>query len=143
MNMFRAWYVPFYYYGIIPGDRHLGNYTSRPDGTVNLLDFGCIRVFPPLFVKGVIDLYFALERDDPELAVEAYRIWGFTDLSKDLLAALNLWAAFLYAPLHPEEHTAHHMRAFLRYLQEPVRSEEHTSELQSLMRISYAVFRLK
>src|SRR3546814_7378520 len=25
----------------------------------------------------------------------------------------------------------------------PVRSEEHTSELQSLMRISYAVFRLK
>src|SRR3546814_4825853 len=26
---------------------------------------------------------------------------------------------------------------------DPVRSEEHTSELQSLMRISYAVFRLK
>jgi hypothetical protein len=50
-------------------------------------------------VKGVIDLYFALERDDPELAVEAYRTWGFTNLSKDLLAALNLWAAFLYAPL--------------------------------------------
>src|SRR3546814_3392694 len=63
MNMFRAWYVPFYYYGIIHGDPHLGNYTIRPDGTVNLLDFG--------------------------------------------------------------------------------RSEEHTSELQSLMRISYAVFCLK
>ncbi|MGD1878188.1 MAG: ABC1 kinase family protein [Kiloniellaceae bacterium] len=99
MNMFRCWYVPFYFFGIIHGDPHLGNYTIREDGTVNLLDFGCIRVFPPSFVKGVIDLYFALERDDPELAVEAYRIWGFTDLSKDLLAALNLWAAFLYAPL--------------------------------------------
>ncbi len=99
MNMFRAWYVPFYYYGIIHGDPHLGNYTIREDGTVNLLDFGCIRVFPPKFVKGVIDLYFALERDDPELAVEAYRTWGFTEISKDLLAALNLWAAFLYAPL--------------------------------------------
>jgi predicted unusual protein kinase regulating ubiquinone biosynthesis (AarF/ABC1/UbiB family) len=99
MNMFRCWYVPFYYYGIIHGDPHLGNYTIRPDGTVNLLDFGCIRVFQPKFVKGVIDLYFALERDDPELAVEAYRTWGFTNLSKDLLAALNLWAAFLYAPL--------------------------------------------
>lgn len=99
MNMFRCWYVPFYFYGIIHGDPHLGNYTIRPDGTVNLLDFGCIRVFKPKFVKGVIDLYFALERDDPELAVEAYRTWGFTDLSKDLLAALNLWAAFLYAPL--------------------------------------------
>ncbi|MGE5767976.1 MAG: ABC1 kinase family protein [Bacteroidota bacterium] len=99
MNMFRAWYVPFYYYGIIHGDPHLGNYTIRPDGTVNLLDFGCIRVFQPKFVKGVIDLYFALERDDPELAAAAYRTWGFTNLSKDLLAALNLWAAFLYAPL--------------------------------------------
>jgi predicted unusual protein kinase regulating ubiquinone biosynthesis (AarF/ABC1/UbiB family) len=99
MNMFRCWYVPFYYYGIIHGDPHLGNYTLREDGTVNLLDFGCIRVFPSKFVKGVIDLYFALERDDPDLAVEAYRTWGFTNLSKDLLAALNLWAAFLYAPL--------------------------------------------
>ena len=99
MNMFRCWYVPFYFYGIIHGDPHLGNYTIREDGTVNLLDFGCIRVFPPKFVKGVIDLYYALERDDPELAVEAYRTWGFTEISKDLLAALNLWAAFLYAPL--------------------------------------------
>ena len=99
MNMFRCWYVPFYFYGIIHGDPHLGNYTMRRDGSVNLLDFGCIRVFKPKFVKGVIDLYFALERDDPELAVAAYETWGFTNLSKDLLAALNLWAAFLYAPL--------------------------------------------
>ena len=99
MNMFRAWYVPFYYYGVIHGDPHLGNYTLTPDGNVNLLDFGCIRVFPPEFVKGVIDLYWALRRDDPELAVEAYRIWGFTKLSKELLAALNVWAAFLYEPL--------------------------------------------
>ena len=30
-NMFRAWYVPFYGYGVIHGDPHLGNYTVRPD----------------------------------------------------------------------------------------------------------------
>src|SRR3546814_7406595 len=30
-----------------------------------------------------------------------------------------------------------------RYTSKPIRSEEHTSELQSLMRISYAVFCLK
>ena len=41
LNMFRAWYVPFYYYGVIHGDPHLGNYTVRPDASVNLLDFGC------------------------------------------------------------------------------------------------------
>src|SRR5262249_47762659 len=67
--------------------------------TVNLLDFGCIRVFPPRFVKGVIDLYHALERDDRELAVEAYRSWGFGELSHELIEVLNRWAAFVYGPL--------------------------------------------
>jgi predicted unusual protein kinase regulating ubiquinone biosynthesis (AarF/ABC1/UbiB family) len=98
-NMFRAWYVPFYFYGVIHGDPHLGNYTIRPDGTVNLLDFGCVRVFQPHFVKGVIDLYHALLNDDPELAVQAYESWGFKDLSKETIEVLNRWAHFVYAPL--------------------------------------------
>jgi len=99
MNMFRAWYVPFYGYGIIHGDPHLGNYTIRADQAVNLLDFGCIRVFAPRFVRGVIDLYRALRDDDRALAIGAYETWGFHDMSPELLDALNLWAAFLYGPL--------------------------------------------
>lgn len=99
MNMFRAWYVPFYDYGIIHGDPHLGNYTFDGDDRVNLLDFGCIRVFPPDFVRGVIDLYSALKTNDRDLAVHAYETWGFTNLSHDYLDALNIWAEFLYAPL--------------------------------------------
>jgi predicted unusual protein kinase regulating ubiquinone biosynthesis (AarF/ABC1/UbiB family) len=98
-HMFRAWYVPFYYYGIIHGDPHLGNYTVREDGGINLLDFGCIRVFPALFVKGVINLYHALDRGDEALAVEAYESWGFRNLSREMIAVLNRWAHFLYAPL--------------------------------------------
>ena len=98
-NMFRAWYVPFYYYGVIHGDPHLGNYTVRPDCSVNLLDFGCIRVFPPGFVKGAIDLYHAIDRDDRALAVHAYEGWGFTGLSNEMIDTLNLWASFLYGPL--------------------------------------------
>ncbi len=99
LNMFRAWYVPFYYYGIIHGDPHLGNYTIKPDCSVNLLDFGCIRVFHPRFVKGVIDLYHALANDDEELAVSAYRCWGFENVEGELLRTLNHWARFLYGPL--------------------------------------------
>ena len=99
LRMFRIWYVPLYYYGVIHGDPHLGNYTVASDHTVNLLDFGCVRVFPPSFVKGVIDLYHALERNDSELAVEAYRLWGFRDLSNEMIAVLNRWAAFVYGPL--------------------------------------------
>jgi len=97
--MFRAWYVPFYYYGVIHGDPHLGNYSVRGDDGVNLMDFGCIRVFPPKFVGGVIDLYHALDRGDQALAVHAYETWGFKGLSKEMIAVLNQWAAFVYAPL--------------------------------------------
>jgi predicted unusual protein kinase regulating ubiquinone biosynthesis (AarF/ABC1/UbiB family) len=98
-NMFRAWYVPFYFYGIIHGDPHLGNYTVREDGSVNLMDFGCIRVFRPSFVNGVIDLYRGLRDGDEELAVEAYRIWGFENLDRETIDVLNHWARFVYAPL--------------------------------------------
>ena len=98
-NMFRAWYVPFYLYGIIHGDPHLGNYSIRPNGDINLLDFGCIRIFPPTFVKGVIDLYIGLRDSDEELAVNAYRTWGFENLDRDTIDVLNHWARFIYSPL--------------------------------------------
>ena len=98
-NMFRAWYVPFYLYGIIHGDPHLGNYSIRPNGDINLLDFGCIRIFPPTFVKGVIDLYIGLRDGDEELAVNAYRTWGFENLDRDTIDVLNHWARFVYSPL--------------------------------------------
>lgn len=98
-NMFRAWYVPFYGYGVIHGDPHLGNYGIRPDSGLNLLDFGCVRVFPPSFVRGVIELYRALRDGDRELAVHAYETWGFRDLRRDVIDVLNIWAEFVYAPL--------------------------------------------
>ena len=98
-NMFRAWYVPFYTYGIIHGDPHLGNYSVREDFTINLLDFGCIRVFPPSFVESVIGLYKAIRDNDESLAIAAYKTWGFKDLSKELIEVLNIWARFVYAPI--------------------------------------------
>ncbi|MGD8810158.1 MAG: AarF/ABC1/UbiB kinase family protein [Gammaproteobacteria bacterium] len=102
-NMFRAWYVPFYCYGVIHGDPHLGNYGIRPDRGVNLLDFGCIRVFPPSFVRGVIELYKALRDNDEDLAVHAYETWGFKDLRREVIEVLNIWAEFVYAPLLRDE----------------------------------------
>jgi predicted unusual protein kinase regulating ubiquinone biosynthesis (AarF/ABC1/UbiB family) len=99
LNMFRAWYVPLYYYGVIHGDPHLGNYTVRKDNTINLLDFGCVRVFRPEFVGGVIDLYNALKTGNTALAVHAYETWGFTGLSREQIETLNVWAGFLYGPV--------------------------------------------
>ena len=59
--MFKAWWIPFSQFGVIHGDPHLGNYAvfekeGEPAG-INLLDYGCIRIFKPTFVAGVIDLY--------------------------------------------------------------------------------------
>jgi predicted unusual protein kinase regulating ubiquinone biosynthesis (AarF/ABC1/UbiB family) len=97
--LFRAWYVPFYRFGVIHGDPHLGNYQVRPDGSVNLLDFGAIRVFDSGFVTGVIELFEAVRDHDDAKAHHAYETWGFTDLTHEKMDVLNMWARFLYEPL--------------------------------------------
>ena len=63
------------------------------------MDFGCIRVFRPEFIRGVIDLYRAVESGDRELAVHAYETWGFVGLDDAVIDALSRWASFIYAPL--------------------------------------------
>jgi predicted unusual protein kinase regulating ubiquinone biosynthesis (AarF/ABC1/UbiB family) len=101
--LFHAWWLPFCNYGVIHGDPHLGNYSVFEDGKkpggINLLDYGCIRIFPPKFVGGVVNLYRGLERGDDSLVVHAYETWGFKKLSRDLIDALNIWARFIYGPL--------------------------------------------
>lgn len=99
INMFRAWYVPLYRYGVLHGDPHLGNYSACADGSINLMDFGCVRVFKPTFIKAVIDLYRAVQTNDEDLAAEAYRVWGFGELNKEVVGILNIWARFIYEPL--------------------------------------------
>jgi predicted unusual protein kinase regulating ubiquinone biosynthesis (AarF/ABC1/UbiB family) len=97
-DMYKAWYRPFYRYGVIHGDPHLGNYAVRAgeDGGINLLDFGCVRVFSPGFLGAVNDLFHAIDR---ELAVDAFERWGFTGLSREIVDTLLIWAEFLYQPL--------------------------------------------
>jgi predicted unusual protein kinase regulating ubiquinone biosynthesis (AarF/ABC1/UbiB family) len=101
--MFTAWWFPFSRFGVIHGDPHLGNYTVFEDGGrpagINLLDYGCIRIFAPKFVRGVVDLYHGLLRGEHDLVVHAYETWGFRKLSRDLIDTLNIWARFIYAPL--------------------------------------------
>lgn len=98
--LFKAWWVPMMATGVIHGDPHLGNYSLTPSADrLNLLDFGCVRIFPPRFVAGVVQLYLSLERDDFEGTMAAYEIWGFKGLTRKLAEVLNLWARFIYAPL--------------------------------------------
>jgi predicted unusual protein kinase regulating ubiquinone biosynthesis (AarF/ABC1/UbiB family) len=105
--MFTAWWFPFSRFGVIHGDPHLGNYTvfdapgggRRQAGGINLLDYGCIRIFPPKFVGGVVDLYRGLLTGDNDLVVHAYETWGFKHITRELIDVLNIWARFIYGPL--------------------------------------------
>ncbi|TCK16622.1 putative unusual protein kinase regulating ubiquinone biosynthesis (AarF/ABC1/UbiB family) [Ancylobacter aquaticus] len=101
--MFAAWWRPFSRFGVIHGDPHLGNYTvfeeaGAPAG-INLLDYGCVRIFPPSFVGGVVDLYRGLQAGDAARIVHAYETWGFRGLTRELIDVLNIWARFIYGPL--------------------------------------------
>lgn len=102
-HLFWTWWKPFTGYAVIHGDPHLGNYQVTDAGAaLNLLDFGCIRVFPAKFVAGVVELYRAVRDDDFDAAYAAYEKWGFENLNKDLVEVLNVWAGFIYGPMHDD-----------------------------------------
>ena len=101
--MFKAWWHPFGRAAVIHGDPHLGNYTVFSEGGeargINLLDYGCVRIFHPRFVGGVVDLYRGLLENDEARIVHAYEVWGFKNLSREIVDILNIWARFIYGPL--------------------------------------------
>src|SRR3546814_10314568 len=63
--------------------------------------------------------------------------------SGDLAAAGHFWAARAFIASGRPDLVSPRLRSAARHVDSFYRSEEHTSELQSLMRISYAVFCLK
>jgi predicted unusual protein kinase regulating ubiquinone biosynthesis (AarF/ABC1/UbiB family) len=98
--LFEGWWTPLTRLGVIHGDPHLGNYSFAEGGqALNLLDFGCIRIFPPAFVGGVVKLFRAISSGDRDGEADAYRAWGFRDLTGELIDVLGLWARFIYGPL--------------------------------------------
>jgi len=98
--LFEAWWTPLIKLGVIHGDPHLGNYTFAGEADrLNLLDFGCIRIFEPSFVAGVVALYRALITDDRDAQMAAYESWGFKNLKPELMDTLNIWARFIYGPM--------------------------------------------
>jgi predicted unusual protein kinase regulating ubiquinone biosynthesis (AarF/ABC1/UbiB family) len=101
--MFLAWWRPFSRYGVIHGDPHLGNYTVFSEGGeaqgLNLLDYGCVRIFPASFVEGVVELRRGFLTNDRARIVHSFEVWGFKGLTNELVDILSIWARFIYGPL--------------------------------------------
>ena len=70
-----------------------------PDGTVNLLDFGCVRVFPPRSCAGVDRALPRAADRRPRPRRGGLRELGFRQPRREMIAVLNRWAAFVYGPL--------------------------------------------
>src|SRR3546814_6541921 len=87
------------------------------------MPFGTLRVDP------------LIEGEAPEHEVEA--------LAADIIAQFLRILVLLRGVLRLGDHRQAGEIAIILGLPVPIRSEEHTSELQSLLRISYAVFCLK
>jgi predicted unusual protein kinase regulating ubiquinone biosynthesis (AarF/ABC1/UbiB family) len=98
--LFKAWWGPMTHYGVIHGDPHLGNYALTENAErLHLLDFGCVRIFPPRFLEGVVGLWRGLKAGDMSQVAHSYEIWGFKNLNAELIDALTMWARFIYGPL--------------------------------------------
>jgi len=98
--LFHAWWGPMTHYGVIHGDPHLGNYALTENAErLQLLDFGCVRIFPARFLEGVVGLWRGLKAGDMDQVAHSYEIWGFKNLNAELIDALTMWARFIYGPL--------------------------------------------
>ncbi len=96
--LFHAWFYPLYRFGVVHGDAHLGNYTVRPGGAINLLDFGCVRVFPARVVGALVKLYRAQIAGDDVAAAKAYADWGFAEATPELVEKMRPWSSMVFQP---------------------------------------------
>src|SRR3546814_1680408 len=85
---------------------------------------------------GVSLIFFFLMIRQPPISTRTDTLFPYTTLFRSFLP----WLISMQSPRHRPSRPWRHIGAGFR---QKSRSEEHTSELQSLMRISYAVFCLK
>src|SRR3546814_8232322 len=103
------------------------------------------RTYPPLpfttlFLSGKALFDFLVWADGDDLLIDCE-----AEAADDLVKRLTLYRLRRKLGIARDDALAVHWQAseYPGAVPEPRRSEEHTSEIQSLMRISYAVFGLK
>src|SRR3546814_9476581 len=92
----------------------------------------CSRVFMEI---SLVVFFFLLMIRRPPRSTRTDTLFPYTTLFRSLLAGDH--------HVRLEDHAFEQHALQIEFGEHDLRSEEHTSELQSLMRTSYAVFRLK
>jgi predicted unusual protein kinase regulating ubiquinone biosynthesis (AarF/ABC1/UbiB family) len=66
-NLLELFYAQVLRIGAFHADPHWGNYLFRADGSIGLVDFGCVKYFTPAFVENLRRVYlYPGDRDGPE-----------------------------------------------------------------------------
>ena len=83
------------------GDPHPGNFLIGEEGDLIVLDFGCVKAFPPELTDSLLDILDTCWQLQPERAVDIYVKMGFGEgLKREDLDA-NLIDAFHKIVLEP------------------------------------------
>jgi len=87
-------------------DPHWGNYLFRPDGTIGLVDFGCVKYLPKVFVNNLRSVFlYPGDRDSAEfrgLLAKRYAV-SSPRLSPKLQRALVRMTKEFYAKVYPPD----------------------------------------
>jgi len=92
-----------YRFGLFNGDPHPGNLLFREDGSLIVLDFGCVREFDPALVRSLAALSRAVRADDAGAIREALRGMGAAG-PDDLAVTRQLLRGFFGPVLRPGPH---------------------------------------
>lgn len=105
-RLFELHYFQLLGMGAFHADPHWGNYLFRGDGTIGMVDFGCVKYVPPAFVDNLrrIFLYPGPRQSDDFRALldERYSLYG-QSLSPAAKRALVRFSETFYGRVYPPE----------------------------------------
>lgn len=103
-RLFELFYFQFLEMGALHADPHWGNYLFRSDGTIGLIDFGCVKYFAPEFVASLRKMFlYDGPRDSAnfrQLLEERYEERN-VKLSRAAHAALASMSENFYGKVYP------------------------------------------
>jgi hypothetical protein len=109
-RLFELFYFQLLYMKALHADPHWGNYLFRNDGTIGLVDFGCVKYFPPPFIENLRSMFlYSGSRNSREfrrLIDERYAGRGrLNQAARDALASMSeKFYALVYPPEPERDH---------------------------------------
>jgi predicted unusual protein kinase regulating ubiquinone biosynthesis (AarF/ABC1/UbiB family) len=105
-RLLELYYFQLLCMGAFHADPHWGNYLFRDDGSVGLVDFGCVKYVPPAFVANLRAIYlYPGPRDSADfrrLLDERYALDGQA-LSASTRRALVRFSTSFYGTVYPSD----------------------------------------